>query len=89
MHITVTAKPKKKKEYVESTSPTAYIVSVKEPAQQGRANQAIIKALAQYFHISQSDIVFVSGQTTKLKIFDVPDQLADFEVLPSQKKLFS
>lgn len=88
MHITVTAKPKKKKEYVEQISPTAYIVSVKEPPEQGRANQAIIKALAQYFHISQSDVVFVSGQTSKLKVFAVPNQLADFEVLPSQKKLF-
>ena len=88
MHITVTAKPKKKKEFVQQISPTHYIVSVKEPPQQGRANQAIIKALAQYFDISQSDLVFVTGQTSKIKIFDVPDRLADFEVLPSQKKLF-
>jgi|CXWL01.1.fsa_nt_gi uncharacterized protein (TIGR00251 family) len=88
MHITITAKPKKKKEYVQRISPTHYIVSVKEPAREGRANQAIIKALAQYFHVSQSEIVLVTGQTSKLKIFDVPDRLADFEVLPSQKKLF-
>lgn len=88
MRINVTAKPKKKKEYVEQVSPTQYIVSVKEPAEQGRANQAIIKALAEYFSVPQSEIILVSGQTNKLKTFDVPNHLATFEPVPHQKKLF-
>lgn len=88
MRITVTAKPKKKKEYVEQISSAHYIVAVKEPAEQGRANQAIIKALAEYFSVPQSEIVLVSGQTNKLKTFDVPDKLANFEPVPRQKKLF-
>ena len=88
MRITVTAKPKKKREYVEQVSPNHYTVAVKEKAEQGRANQAIILALANYFNIPQSEIIFVSGQTSKLKTFDVPDHLKTFEPIPHQKKLF-
>ena len=88
MLITVNAKPKKKKEYVEQVSPTRYIVAVKEPAEQGRANQAIIEALAEYFDIPQSEITLISGQTSKLKTLDVPERLASFEPVPHQKKLF-
>lgn len=88
MHITVTAKPKKKREYVEQISPTHYLVAVKEPTRQGRANQAIIRALAEYFDIAPSEIELISGHTSKTKIFEVPDHLADFKVFPEQKKLF-
>ncbi len=88
MKITVTAKPKKKKEFVEQVSPTHYIVSVKEPAEQGRSNYAIIQALAKYFGISPSEIEIVSGQTSKIKTLEVPDQLKTFEPVPHQKKLF-
>lgn len=88
MKITVIAKAKKKKEFVEQISSTQYVVSVKEPPIDGRANEAIIKSLAQYFHISPSDIILVSGHTTKIKTLTVPDSLANFEVLPKQKKLF-
>ncbi len=88
MKITVTAKPKKKREYIEQVSPTRYLVAVKEPAQQGRANQAVIKTLAEYFHTPQSEITLLSGQTSKIKTFAVPDHLANFEVLPKQKRLF-
>lgn len=88
MKITINAKPKKKREYVEQVSPTQYIVAVKEPAEQGRANQAIVKALAEYFGVSQSEITLVTGQTNKLKTFDVPDKLLNFEPVPHQKKLF-
>lgn len=88
MKITVHAKPKKKKAYVLQLSSTQYVVAVHEPAIDGRANQAIIKSLSQYFKVTQSDISLVSGHTSQLKIFDVPEQLAGFEPLPKQKPLF-
>jgi uncharacterized protein len=88
MKIQVSAKPNKKRDYVEQTDATHYVVSVKEPAQQGKANIAIIKALADYFDISKSQILLTSGQTSKLKIFEVPDRLIDYEPRLKQKKLF-
>jgi uncharacterized protein (TIGR00251 family) len=88
VRISVLAKPKKKRVFVEQITKDYYVVSVSEPPVDGKANQAIIKSLAKYFSISRSDITLVSGQTSKMKVFDVPDSLAGFEVLPKQKKLF-
>ena len=77
MKITVQAKPKKKKEFVEQVSPDYYLVSVKAPPVEGQANQAVIKSLAKYFGISPSEIFLVSGHTAKMKTFEVPDRLRD------------
>jgi uncharacterized protein len=88
MHLTVVAKAKKKQEKVIQISSNTYSVSVKEPPVEGRANDAIIKALAKYFSISPSQITLISGHTAKIKVFEVPDSLAAFELLPKQKPLF-
>ncbi len=88
MHLTVVAKAKKKQEKVVQINPDTYAVSVKEPPLDGRANGAIIKSLARYFSVSPSQITLVSGHTAKIKIVEVPDHLADFELLPKQKPLF-
>jgi uncharacterized protein YggU (UPF0235/DUF167 family) len=48
-----------------------YKVSVKEAPINGQANEAIIKALAEYFETAPSRISLVSGQTSKQKIFEI------------------
>lgn len=48
-----------------------YQVAVKEAPVSGRANEAIIKALAEYFDISASRITLISGQTSKQKVFEI------------------
>lgn len=50
-----------------------YRVSVKEAAVDGRANEAIIKALANYFDTAPSLIRLVSGHTAKRKVFELED----------------
>jgi len=72
MKILVKAKSKSKKEFVKMISPTEYIVSVHEPAQQGKANRAIIKSLAEYFHLKTSEVLLISGETIKKKVFEIP-----------------
>jgi hypothetical protein len=88
MKITVQVKPKKKKAYVEKVDADYYLVSVLEPPVDGRANTAVIKALAKFFAVSPSRITLVSGHTAKMKTFEIPDDLKYFEVLPQQKDLF-
>ncbi len=51
--------------------PVIYKVSVKEAPIQGKANEAVIKALAEYFDVAPSRIQLISGQTSKQKIFDL------------------
>ncbi|MBI2642555.1 MAG: DUF167 domain-containing protein [Candidatus Wildermuthbacteria bacterium] len=47
MKIFVKAKPSSREEYVEKVDDTHFLVSVKEPPVQGRANKAIIKVLGE------------------------------------------
>ncbi|MBI4035878.1 DUF167 domain-containing protein [Candidatus Daviesbacteria bacterium] len=77
MKISVLAKPKSKVEYIKVKGETNFIVAIKELAEKGRANQAIIKALAEFFNIPPSSIVLISGLRTKQKIFEIPLNMQD------------
>jgi len=49
------------------------IVKVKEPPKEGRANQAVIKLLAEHFEVSQSQVRILSGFKSKNKTIEVVD----------------
>ena len=88
MKIIVVAKPKRKKVLVVKVDKEHYLVSITEPPMEGRANDGIIKALSKYFNINRNEIFLLSGNTSKIKTYEIPDRLADFEILPKQKSLF-
>lgn len=71
MKIFVSAKPKSKKEYVRKIDETHFIVAVKEPPEKGRANEAIIRTLADYFKTASSKIKIVSGRNSRKKIVEI------------------
>ncbi len=71
MKIFVKVKPGSKKEKIEKISETNFFVSVKEPPVQGKANRAVISALADYFKISKSQISLALGATGRNKIFEI------------------
>ena len=71
MKIFVKAKPNSKKEFVEKINETNLLVAVKESPVKGRANVAIQKALAEYFKVSLSQIILVSGFSSKNKTFKI------------------
>jgi len=71
MKIFVKAKPSAKEERIEKTDEINFIVWVKEPPKNGKANKAIIKALACYFNVSLSRVNLVSGFSSKQKVFEI------------------
>lgn len=71
MTIFVKAKPNAKEERVEKIDDIHFEVTVKEPPIQGRANAAIIKALADFFNIATSRLRIVSGYTSRQKVIEV------------------
>lgn len=71
MRITVRAKPSAKGERVEEVGPQEFIVAVKEPPREGKANVAIIRALAEHFSVPSSHVRLVSGFASRQKTFDV------------------
>ncbi len=71
MKISVKVKPQAKQDKIEKIGPGSFVVQVKAKAVEGRANQAAIKALAEYFDIAKSNIVLLKGQKARNKVFDV------------------
>lgn len=70
MRIFVKAKPGKKESKVVKISEDIFEVYVKEPPEKGRANEAIIKVLADYFNVAPSKIILKSGAKFKQKVFE-------------------
>ena len=70
MKISVKAHPRAKKIRVLKKSDTEYEVWVREAPDKGKANGAVIKALAEYFDTAKSRFKLISGQTSKLKVIE-------------------
>ena len=70
MKIWVTVKPQAKREKVKKLADGEYAVSVRAPAREGRANEAVIEVLAGYFSVSKSSVKIIRGQTGRRKLRD-------------------
>lgn len=71
MKINVKAKPGSKHEFVEKIDDANFVVSVKEPPIDGRANLAIRNALAVYFKTGTSCVKIISGHTSRNKVVEI------------------
>ncbi len=71
MKISVSVKAGTKLEKIEKDPLGGYVVWVRERPTEGRANEAVIKALAGHFGVAPSMIRIVSGHASKKKIVDV------------------
>ena len=70
MNISATVKPNSKTEEV-TVDCGRFLVKVKEPSREGKANNAVIRLLAEHFKIPQSSIKIVSGFKSKNKIIEI------------------
>jgi len=73
MKIRVDVKPNAKFAGVEAVE-DHLVVRVKEPPKEGKANQAVIRAVAQYYDVPPSDVRLVAGATGRHKVIEVPDE---------------
>jgi len=71
MRITVKVKPGSKANIVEKIGDDEYIVRVKAPAKEGRANKAVIEALSGYFKRPKSLIAILHGQAGRKKVVEI------------------
>lgn len=71
MKIFVSAKPSTKKDEVVQLDATHFKVSVKAPPQDGKANDAVEKALAEFLGLAPSCVRVIKGHTSKNKIIEV------------------
>lgn len=71
MKVFVKVKAKARKEKVEKINENNFMIAVKEPPVKGKANRAVIKALAKFLGISPSQITIKSGAASRQKILEV------------------
>ena len=72
MKITVTVKSgtKNREEVVKTAE--GLTVYTKSPATEGKANQAVVKLLADYYDVPKTSIKLLRGASSKIKIFEIP-----------------
>jgi len=68
--IQVKVKPGSKEEEV-SQEGNGFVVNVKEPPREGKANKAVIKVLAQHFGVPQNKVRILSGFKSKIKVIEI------------------
>ncbi len=69
-----------KNEFCEVYDNDAIKIRIKAPAVEGAANKELVKFLAKSFKVSKSDILFKTGQNSKIKIvaFPLNDKFKDW-----------
>ena len=70
MKIQVKVKPNSRTEEL-SREGDSFMVKVKEPPKEGKANQAVIKLLAHHFGVPQSQVRILSGFRSRNKVIEV------------------
>lgn len=71
MKISVIVHPNSKKEKIEKDLLDNLHVYVNQPPLEGKANKAVISALADYFKITKSNVNLISGAKSKYKLFEI------------------
>jgi uncharacterized protein (TIGR00251 family) len=61
-----------KNEFCEVYGEDAIKIRIKAPAVEGAANKELVKFLSKSFKVSKSDIIFKTGQNSKIKIVEFP-----------------
>lgn len=72
MRFAVRVRPGARREAVGGRYGDALVVAVTAPAVEGKANDALRKALAKAFGVRRQDVVIVAGERSRDKVVDVP-----------------
>lgn len=73
MKILVRVKANRKENKVEKIDEKNYLVFVKAPAKEGKANMAVIKILAEHFGVAKSKVSIIYGLISKQKTIEISE----------------
>ncbi len=73
VNVRIKAQPNaSKSEFCEVYGDNAIKIRIKAPAVEGAANKELVKFLSKSFKVFKSDIIFKTGQNSKVKIVAFP-----------------
>lgn len=71
MKISVKVKPRSKKQCIEKKEDDCWIVNLKSPPVDGKANQELITIIAQELGVKKSQVIIKSGLSSTNKIIEI------------------
>ena len=71
MRLTILIRPGSKMDKVEKVSHQEYRVWVKAPAREGKANEALIRVLSDYFDRPKRAITLLQGASSRKKVVEI------------------
>lgn len=71
MKIKVRVKPGANNIAIEKETDGTYVVKVKERAQKGKANQAVVETIAEHFGVPRSSVAIIQGLTSRNKLIQI------------------
>jgi len=71
MRLRIRVKPGAREEKVSREPDGSLLVSVRARAQEGKANEAVVKAVARALHVPKSSVRIVSGLSSRTKMLEV------------------
>ena len=75
MIISIITHPNSKRPRIEKDLLETLHIYVSEPPLEGKANYAVVEALADYFKIKKGDVMLISGHKSKNKLFEVRNEI--------------
>jgi uncharacterized protein (TIGR00251 family) len=73
MRIRVKVTPRAKRPGIEAAADGTLVVKVREPADDGRANVAVVAALAKHFSVPRRAVSIVHGHTNRRKLVEIAE----------------
>lgn len=71
MRLTIVVKPNSRRESVETAPNGELRVAVNAPAQEGKANDAVVRALAEHFGVPRGSVRITHGHKGKRKLVEI------------------
>jgi uncharacterized protein YggU (UPF0235/DUF167 family) len=72
LRVRVTVRPGCRVESIEERPDGPLLVKVRAPAREGRANDAVIAAVARHFGVPRSSVRVLRGHAGRSKILELP-----------------
>ena len=72
MKIQVRVKPNSKTEDV-TMDRDIYVVRVKEPPKEGKANRAVVRLLSEHFNVPRSSVTITVGLSSRNKVVEIAE----------------
>jgi L-threonylcarbamoyladenylate synthase len=80
MKIRIKVYPNSKKEEIKQTGYNSFKVKIKAKPEKGKANQAVINLLADFFELKKGDISLVQGLKSKNKIIEIKEEIDQIKI---------